>query len=1636
MSFHRDEDDIPELASTQKVPETAAKPKVSATPVFAPIPAIPSFAQASAPSTIGGPNPPKLPSLTGIPTGLRRINNDAPVNTLPSRISALMSPQQSPILQKGSAPAPSKAGSIAGSAAAPRLVRPPSAASAAPPAIVSSTSREFHVLEGSPAASDRSTGAPPSIRPPPIIMGSGSGGSRPPSVFEGGSRLSKLGGKPRQASRPPSVAGSARPSTPKPVAAVAPSTIQIPTAAPTVISSAGVNSPTPSPLPAFAPSPLRPTSALGSAPGPSSSKGRSRAGSVSHAGSASGRSSPKKAAPNSNSRPPSAAGGDKVINTTFTPLPKVTAPGDTVLALNNPALAEKLAAEEVSAASVEGTKSPVTAKDTAAKDPEGKSKGAGLGAALAAAAAGATAGAATAALLGKSSNAPPSVGKSAKPSHDAQQTGPKSAPKSAPSAKSTNPPQVSPSFPPVQTYNPRPPPLPRAVHVESVGPGSIRAIRVEERSDAGPRGFHVDESVGEVSQAPPTVIVHPPTVVSSPQSSRRGSIRLGNLGSRQGSPASQAGASQPSLASRLRSYIAGTPLPRLPTVDTPRSHIGPDTVASSIPPLLPTTVADDGNVLPAPPPDPVTDPLDRLASIRIPFVPATAHRPPLEPIPPLPEFLRGDAAEPKSMRDLPGYEDPGLDLNARWRSSPRNESNFGSYQQQPRSSLGGTPEDIALTGHGLTDANYEHTRLNVQGGRLTFEVALPPSLMNELQHPQYFQAPESTWPHFESVRYSAITCDPDELRLRGYILRQTPVYNSRHVVNGRGSVGIATSDQGYSTYAWVGNRDIWENGAARADGPMTGGDRPRIEICICVTLYNERADAFIRTMDSVFRNIYFLATRRQRRKSTQNHLRKAFEGPSRTNSRSSSRTTGGKYTRMGPTGPEGENWSFNANTRKGSAERGWFYPNSWLKIVLVIVLDGPADPRVLDNLEAMGLYQPSCLWETSDDGKPRVRKTVLGDEIRAHLFEHTISVPSPDWAAREHGDVRVPPPRIPVQAILCMKTRNMKKINSHRWFFSLCSILQPRACVLLDVGTRPFDNALWHLWRPIYLNVDIAGTCGEIRTSLGRGNKDLGNPLVAAQNFEYKTSNILDKPLETVLGFVSVLPGAFSCYRFAALLNDPATGRGPLATYLAGEFGERQKNLSEMNAVYRPMVNDVEIAKAEARAKVNRQPDGLVTRNSYLAEDRILCWELVSKQGERNKLFYNRHAIAETDPVLDLSELILQRRRWLNGSFFTSWHAVLCFGQLYRSRHHAGRHFLLHLQWLFNLFNLWFAWLQPANFFISFFYISDAFVQQINRKHGYDGGDTGNYPGIYVPVVFLTWVYVGVTGTVLVISLGNKPNGVASQWFFKMASFFYAILVLWVLAATGYLVFVTAEEIRSRPGGWNWHNTFVDCNTSKLWVAALSTYGLWFLSACLVMQPAHVFTSIFQYLLISPTYVNIFNIFAFSNTNTFAWGTKGQTEDSSSKDFRAPRTNPAEEDELPVSIPQLDRLEASYRSCMARITQQDFLTDKLERRLDRKMETGDAREARERERTLDYYSSFRTALVLGWVGTNVVLAIIVLSIEQGRSLWTGAVSRQPASICEQRGSTYMNFMLYSIAAIAAIKFLGLVCYLTILENMY
>ena len=75
----------------------------------------------------------------------------------------------------------------------------------------------------------------------------------------------------------------------------------------------------------------------------------------------------------------------------------------------------------------------------------------------------------------------------------------------------------------------------------------------------------------------------------------------------------------------------------------------------------------------------------------------------------------------------------------------------------------------------------------------------------------------------------------------------------------------------------------------------------------------------------------------------------------------------------------------------------------------------------------------------------------------------------------------------------------------------------------------------------------------------------------------------------------------------------------------------------------------------------------------YLAEDRILCFELIARKGCNWTLQYVKNAIAITDVPETLPALIGQRRRWLNGTnagylYITAhlrtlvWHSKHSFG--------------------------------------------------------------------------------------------------------------------------------------------------------------------------------------------------------------------------------------------------------------------------------------------------------------------------------------------------------------------------------------
>ena len=144
-----------------------------------------------------------------------------------------------------------------------------------------------------------------------------------------------------------------------------------------------------------------------------------------------------------------------------------------------------------------------------------------------------------------------------------------------------------------------------------------------------------------------------------------------------------------------------------------------------------------------------------------------------------------------------------------------------------------------------------------------------------------------------------------------------------------------------------------------------------------------------------------------------------------------------------------------------------------------------------------------------------MRNAINHKPVTAHLFEYTTSFALDPNLHFKYPDKGI----VPTQIIFCMKEKNQKKINSHRWFFNAFGSLlqvrvklspvvfrptkvlkvtrtaQPNVCVLLDVGTRPSHKSIYYLWKTFDLNSNVAGACGEIAAYKGKNWSGLLNPL-------------------------------------------------------------------------------------------------------------------------------------------------------------------------------------------------------------------------------------------------------------------------------------------------------------------------------------------------------------------------------------------------------------------------------------------------------------------------------------------------------------------------------------------------------------
>ncbi|CAI2181958.1 6510_t:CDS:2 [Funneliformis geosporum] len=709
-------------------------------------------------------------------------------------------------------------------------------------------------------------------------------------------------------------------------------------------------------------------------------------------------------------------------------------------------------------------------------------------------------------------------------------------------------------------------------------------------------------------------------------------------------------------------------------------------------------------------------------------------------------------------------------------------------------------------------------------GNLVLNCPVPEKVLRNVKH--------VSGDEFTHMRYTAVTCDPNDFVSENYSLRPQ--------IYGR-----------------------------------------QTEIMIVVTMYNEDDRLFIKTMSSIIKNISHMC------------------------SKENSKTWG---------------------------------KSGWQKVVVVFVADGrnKINKRVLDVLEVMGVYQEGVLQDS-----------VVGKPVTGHLFEYTSQLMVDSNFNIRGSDQNIPP----IQTLFLLKEKNAKKINSHRWFFNaFAAQLNPNICILLDVGTKPTHSSIYHLWKAFDRDPNVGGACGEVTTELGRKCINLVNPLVAAQNFEYKMANILDKPLESVFGFISVLPGAFSAYRYKALLNT-TPDLGPLASYFKGETMHGSGNA------------------------------GIIEANMYLAEDRILSFELVSKKYESWKLKYVKDAKAETDVPVTVSEFISQRRRWLNGSFFAAVYSFVNFLRIWTSGQSIFRKFLLTIIFIYNAIQLLYNWFAIGNFYMAFYFLTTSLMPPQGTE-------------------LIKAIYGIVLLTIFISSMGNRPQG--SKWLYMACIILFGVIMIVILYCGAYTVFLALKDtnIDQFPA------KFQIAEFRNIMLSISATYGLYTFASLIHGEPWHMITSLFQSILLIPFYINILMVYSFCNIHDVSWGTKGDNTHNGGGNGAQPGAIATGVKDVVVQVNEIKNIEDTYDEVLMKL----------------KFEVPESKQHRDADtKKSDYYKQFRTNVVLAWVFSNIFLVFFFTS-----EFWDSYIKR---TYGEDAYNPYLTSLFWAVNVISAFRAFGCVWYL-------
>lgn len=496
------------------------------------------------------------------------------------------------------------------------------------------------------------------------------------------------------------------------------------------------------------------------------------------------------------------------------------------------------------------------------------------------------------------------------------------------------------------------------------------------------------------------------------------------------------------------------------------------------------------------------------------------------------------------------------------------------------------------------------------------------------------------------------------------------------------------------------------------------------------------------------------------------------------------------------------------------------------KILTIIISDGIEKV----NREVYDKFIKGNLTGKTDKIHEQIEREIFSDEdYKNKKTNYLISC----LLEREHQD-RYKKRTIKMDLVFSLKKHNRGKLDSHFWLFmGFCMQIDPKYIILLDTGTIPDKNgkSLSSLIMPMINDKDIAGTCGEMRLS---NTEKCLNFTLTAQFMEYKYSHIVDKHFESLFGFVSVLPGAFSAYRWEALNNNDT-------------LGEYFKTIDEGSA-------DCAMA------------------NRYLAEDRIFCFILFCLKEKSYTLKFIPDALAATDAPEYFGEFMLQRRRWINGSNFALYYVLGIYQRVWNTNHRFRQVFIF-LLFLYYGLQAILSYFVLGTFYFVYYLIS--FKQFSNTPYA---------PSLIMAIYLFVLIFCMICAMTIKPKKDSRKDG-SVLWrrttTYKILSF---VLGFYNLVAFFFGIYTIIK------GGFGdsvlqLYNSYQEYLGAMIMVCT----GLANFFLPLIYEPSMIgiwLKNFVQYLFFQPTYSIIFNVFAVCNIDDVSWGNRDSSSHLSDDTFK------------------------------------------------------------------------------------------------------------------------------------------------------